>query len=734
MLKRLFSPPVFPGDPDKTRDARLVHQISATSLALPVLAITFYLINPTQPFALTASVIFMVTLVVLLFLNRAGHVRLAGALIVSILAGLFTSFNFINAGQIRSILLVTVTVILMSGLVLGPRAPIIVAIFLAVQHLIIAMLGANGVIVAQSQPTFIPSTIVVAVAYLLIAILYRFAISKSQDALAQARESENKLQASNRELQAISASLEQRINQRTSELEKQQYEAQRRSRQFEAITRISKAISTTRNLQDTLPEITRLISEQFGFYHVGIFLSDSAGEYAILSAANSEGGRRMLNRGHQLKIGEQGIVGYAISTARARVALSVGDDVVYFNNPDLPATQSEMALPLTASGDQVIGALDIQSTMLNAFSPDDVEVLTSLADQVSLAIQNARLFDQTAKLLSESEAIQRQYLRETWSRLPSEQGLTGYKYSIAGAAPLGGDHEESHSKDPAKREVSVPISLRGENIGVLVVQVPHDEKIGPDQLDLIKAVAERVALSAENARLFDETQKRAAQLESLNEMGRMVSQQIELKAVLLAAYEQLRRVIPLDAYLIALYDETKQTVKFPLVVDEGHEFVDSEDNPLNPDSSTGKVLLTGKPILQLLTEAEHRANVQKGMMGNTSKISASLMYLPLVVAQKTIGVLSIQSYALNAYTQEQVILVENIANQLSIAIQNARLFEEANRRAERERIISEITSKIGSSVRTESILKTTARELNQLLDGAEVLIRLGTNGQEKENL
>ncbi len=370
----------------------------------------------------------------------------------------------------------------------------------------------------------------------------------------------------------------------------------------------------------------------------------------------------MLNRGHQLRIGEQGIVGYATGTGRARIALSVGEDAVYFNNPDLPETQSEMALPLMA-GDQVIGALDIQSTQVNAFSPEDIEVLTSLADQASLAIQNARLFDQSAKLLSESDAIQRQYLRDTWSRLPAVEGLTGYKYSITGATPLEGHHDHT-GRDLTKREVSVPISLRGENIGTLAVQVPHDEKIGADQIDLIKAVAERVALSAENARLFDETQKRAAQLESLNEMGRMVSQQIELKAVLLAAYEQLRRVIPLDAYLVALYDETRQTVKFPLVVDEGAEFIGDEESPLNPESSTGKVLLTGKPILQLLTDAEYKANVQTGMMGNISKISASLMYLPLIVGQKTIGVLSIQSYTLNAYTQEQVVLAEYIANQL----------------------------------------------------------------------
>ncbi|NIN93759.1 MAG: hypothetical protein GTO49_01955, partial [Anaerolineae bacterium] len=93
----------------------------------------------------------------------------------------------------------------------------------------------------------------------------------------------------------------------------------------------------------------------FGFYHAGVFLLDDAGEYAVLRAANSEGGQRMLARGHRLKVGEQGIVGYATGRREPRIALDVGADAVYFDNPDMPDTRSEMALPLIAGG-HVLGA------------------------------------------------------------------------------------------------------------------------------------------------------------------------------------------------------------------------------------------------------------------------------------------------------------------------------------------------------------------------------------------
>jgi GAF domain-containing protein/HAMP domain-containing protein len=522
------------------------------------------------------------------------------------------------------------------------------------------------------------------------------------------------------------------LEQQSIKLELTSLQSNKRAQQLQTIAEITRYISSEKDLKKLLPLITQTVSEQFGFYHIGIFLLDDSGKFAVLLASNSPGGQEMLRRQHRLEVGQTGIVGNVTATGNPYLVLDTDADAIYFNNPDLPQTRSELALPLKIEK-KVIGALDIQSMDFNAFSDEDVEALTTLADQVSLAIQNARLFNQIEKALAESNAIQRQYLHDVWSNLPTEQRLFGYKYSITGAVPLN-DDGANDLKDLSKHEVAVPISLRGEHIGVLTVQVPQDEKISPDQIDLIKAVAERVALSAENSRLFDETQKRATQLESLNEMGRVVSQQIELKGVLSAAYEQLKRVISLDAYIIALYDEARQTIHLPLVIDEGKEYTDDEESPLNPHSLTGKVLLGGKPILQLLTESEYLSGVeQTNMLGNTSKISASLMYLPLRVAQKIIGVLSIQSYTLNAYTQDQVTLVENIANQLSIAIQNARLFEEANRRAERERIISEITSKIGSSVRTENILKTTAKELNQFFDGAEVLIRLTVDEQQKEN-
>ncbi len=171
------------------------------------------------------------------------------------------------------------------------------------------------------------------------------------------------------------------------------------------------------------------------YYHVGIFLNDEYGQNTLLIATNSEGGRRMLQRKHSLKIGEQGIVGYVASRGESRVARNVGQDIVFFNNPDLPETKSEAALPLR-SGNNITGVLDVQSTKEDAFSQEDLDILAILADQVSLAIENSRLFETTRRSLTEAETLYRQYLHEGWSRLPQEDQFAGYRYTPRGAAPL----------------------------------------------------------------------------------------------------------------------------------------------------------------------------------------------------------------------------------------------------------------------------------------------------------
>jgi GAF domain-containing protein/HAMP domain-containing protein len=346
-------------------------------------------------------------------------------------------------------------------------------------------------------------------------------------------------------LEETFSDLEKKVEERTANLAVAIAESNKRAQQFEAITKVAHSISATQDLQELLPQISKVISEQFGFYHVGIFLNDFTDQVAVLSAANSEGGQRMLAHGHQLKIGEQGIVGFVTKTGQPRIALDVGDDAVFFNNPDLPDTRSEMALPLKIT-DKVVGALDVQSTEPNAFLSEDVEVLSMLADQVSVAIQNARLFDQIGKALAESQAMSRQYLRETWGRLSSS--LVGFRYTASGTVPLEISKTTPDSKPPGantdgRSYVKVPIQLRGETIGALKVHAPEAGRLTETQMDLIKAVAERVALSVENARLFEETARRAERERRVSDITTKIRSANDPQQMINTAINELRQAL-----------------------------------------------------------------------------------------------------------------------------------------------------------------------------------------------
>jgi GAF domain-containing protein/HAMP domain-containing protein len=327
------------------------------------------------------------------------------------------------------------------------------------------------------------------------------------------------------QLRALISGLEDRVRDRTKEIENQNQVLVFRAQQLRTVADVARQIVSAQELETLLSSITQLISDRFGFYHVGIFLLDDTREYAVLRAANSEGGKRMLARRHRLPVGRVGIVGYATGTGEARIALDVGADAVFFNNPDLPATRSEMALPLKA-GSQVIGALDIQSEEANAFNPEDIELFNTLADQVAIAIYNNQLYLDTVRALDESQNLHRQYLRGQWSEEAARRRVLGYLYNQNGISPQPDESplwkkvfthgEPVYSVLPNtagnynQAVMAVPISVRGETIGVIHVQDQGEGRVwADDEIAVVNSIASQVAVALENARLFETTVRRA---------------------------------------------------------------------------------------------------------------------------------------------------------------------------------------------------------------------------------
>lgn len=560
-----FVKPLFTtSDKTEMRQAQLLATITLAFGLFNVVGI-FATAQTTQSNA-SAGVLSALTAATLLGygFSRTRNYRLGANIFIGAwVIGAFANAANTAGSPVGSINVILSFVFIMAGTLISLRA--------------LGILSASALVMIFLTPLFIPRITppeVFSVAgtsgtlIVLVLIFTAFRNAQEKFRLEEVKLANVALEAANKELNDIRQTLEERVEQRTAELsvrseelEKRSTELenantknQRRAFQFQALAEVARAIASVETLDQLLPSIARVISDQFDFYHVGIFLADEANEYAVLAATNSEGGQRMLRRGHRLKIGAVGIVGNVVGSGKPRIALDTGADAVYFQNPDLPETRSEMALPLQ-TGNIIIGALDVQSTAPDAFSEDDVALLTVLADQVSIAIQNARQFEATQKALSEAEAIYRQYLRTEWSRLTQRQDVTGYSYSLLGTRQIPSTYATEETRQALERgemqvvtsenasAMALPIKLRDEIIGVLNVRAPAGHTWNENEIDLVQAVAERVALSAENARLFEETTSRAERERIVADITNKIRSTNDPEVMLQTALAELQRAL-----------------------------------------------------------------------------------------------------------------------------------------------------------------------------------------------
>jgi len=323
------------------------------------------------------------------------------------------------------------------------------------------------------------------------------------------------------ELRDLVLGLEQRVSERTNDLS-------RRSSQLQAAGQVARQAAAIKD-----PSI--LVNDAV---HAGLFLLDEHGEYAILQAASSEGGQRMLARGHHLRVGSQGIVGYVAAQKRSRIALDTGADAVYFDNPDLPGTHSEAALPLVVR-DRVIGVLDIQSEKPQAFTQEDVETFQTLADQLALAIENARLFGEMDAAVLQLEQVAAQRARQDWAKVGSTEAPV-VQYTPMGVQDVTG-RTGTTSEQVA---LQTPIMLHNQKIGSINVR-RKDEKSGwsPREQSMLQEIATQIGLALENARLLNDAQKRAAHEHSISDVTARIGSAYDVDSIMRVTAQEIGKAL-----------------------------------------------------------------------------------------------------------------------------------------------------------------------------------------------
>jgi GAF domain-containing protein len=822
-IRKLLSPPILENKEDALA-ASLLYTILLiliiAGLSVPLaLNMASLLNNPDEPvifgFGAVLMGLFLSGLALaLLETTRRGRVRLAGVIMAGTLFLLTTLTIAAFRGTRDTAIGMYVLVIAMAGLLLGGRAAFVFTGLTLLATLGIFLAETNGLLnITFTETPHIVEWVIYAVVVFLTGILLRFAFDTLNRALRQSREA-------NEELENIRASLAERVAARTQDLE--------------LAAEIGRHISQVQEPEEILLEAVELIRSRFDLYYTQIYLVDAVQNNLVLRAGTGIVGRQLRQLGHRLPIGGSSINGTAVINKEPVIVADTAASTIFRQNPLLPETRSEMAVPLIVSG-SVIGSLNLQSAEPHGLSEENLPAFEALAGQLAVALDNARLFSETAEAQENMESLARRFTRSGWDlylNAIDRQENIGYTYNLAqtefAEAPveldgrpsfaipinLGGEtlgkievhgnewtdwqkeHEEltaavgqrvaqqienlrllseteryrAEAEEATRRltregwekylegqgpqsdgysydrqevtalnggngyheEVDLVRSLivRGESIGQLEVegiQVSDEEAA-----ELVEAVSERLSAHIENLRLSSqtevallETERKAKELGVINDLARTVSQQLNLDQILETVHERIGRIMPADAFIIGLYEHETNLIDYPFIYDEGKRY-EGGTSHLEKDSSIYKVLLTGESlVVKRVLEDEPSSDelLKKNALGDRSKPSRSMMFVPLNYSNLTVGVMSVQSYQYNAYSNVDLALVEGIASHVSVAIQNAQLFEqtqlalaETEDQASRLALLTEMGQALTGATTLEEVYQATAERAHKILD------------------
>jgi GAF domain-containing protein len=570
-IKKLFAPPVFEGDDEKTRNAALLNILLWTMLAGILIVFPFLAFASTSFAALVWTVVlvaaFALPIIGLMRMARRGHVQRAGVL-VALLLWLITTAGVVVFGGIRSTTApVYLVAIFVTGLLLGRGAVTGLGLLTAASLLAVYLLEYHSVQVGSYQiPVYsLPAAVgpdnlfMLLVAVVITGVVVSLSRRSLINALRRAQANERALGEVNRQLEA-----------RSEELQARTRDLARRSMQLQVAADISRDVIAVRELDELLDRAVNLVRDRFGFYHVALYLVDEQNEYALLQAATGEAGRQMLEQERPIDLEQEGLFGYVINSGYHCLLFDVGDDAVRFENPLLPETRSELALPLRV-GMRIIGALDIQSRSEEAFDGDDVAVLQSMTDQFAVAIENARLLSEMQHTLHELEVASGLYTQDSWRLSAQRRGRgTGYRYRRLGVERAADPPPEAiqawadgrsvvlasqpDAADDGQKSIStlaVPVKLRDQVVGVLNLSI-EGRAVASDTVALVEEVANRLALALENARLLDETRQRAQRDRLIADITAQVRATMDVERILQTAVRGLGAALGSERAFIKL--------------------------------------------------------------------------------------------------------------------------------------------------------------------------------------
>jgi len=537
------------------------------------------------------------------------------------------------------------------------------------------------------------------------------------------------------QLRNMIGSLEQRVAERT--------------RALATSTEVSRRLSTILDRNQLVLEVVEQMKTAFGYYHTQIYLVDPTGKSLVMAGGTGEAGAVMVARGHSIPNGK-GLVGRSAETNSIVLVSDTGSDPNWLPNPLLPDTKAELAVPI-AVGDQVIGVLDVQHNVTGGLTQDDADLIQSVANQVAIALQNARTYSE----VREQGILTRTIIDSTpdWIFIKDQQHRyrlvnQGYATSLHLAPEdfIGkndlelGFPEELVKGNPEKGIDGFWQDDRRVMDSGKTKIIPNDLVMIDNALHNFNTIKAPLRDAADNvwgvlafARDITELMtlekalsRRAAQLATVSDVSTAV-------AAILSPEKLLQTVVDMTKEQFSLY--------------HAHIYLlDADGDGLTLAAGAGEVgrKMTAQgwqiPLEREQSLVARAARTRQGVIINDVRAESDFlpnellpetraeMAVPIIVGDKVLGVFDVQSDQPGNFSQEDASIYTTLAAQVGVAMQNARSFSQAQRQAQREQALRQITSAVRSSTDPATIMRTAVRELGNVL-GRKTVIRMATAEQ-----
>jgi len=595
-------------NPETQRQTRLLQSllvgliVVTTLLFLPALAST----SPLAAYGLLLAALIVEICSWLLLRNRK-HRASAWVLLSGLWGALVAATFFAPAsGNLPFVGLTLISAA--AGLVLSAPAAFFFAGISSLAGIAYVMADANQVLPAALLALTPQGEFFVTIGICFAAAALTAIVSLGQkEAVATVRAAVEAQAENARELERIRVVLEKQVEERTKDLE-------RRTRYLQAAAEVSRAASANLDPRNLMQVAVDLIMEKFDLYYTGVFLSDPSGEWALLQAGAGEAGKRMIARGHRIRVGS-GMIGWSIANAQPRIALDVGWDAVRLATAELPETRSEAAIPLRSRG-KVLGAMTVQSDQPSAFGEVEITIFQSLADQLAIALDNARLFSESHQALEQSQRAYRRASGRAWQEFLKSEGAQRVEYRLGqinvetAASSVSPAQLESASHDASRagaiekarmqaiqtcrpaiclleglQTLFLPVQSREQVVGVLrLTKAPGETQTSwsDDEVELLSTIGAQLGAALDAARLYQDTQRAAAREQITGEVTARIRQTLDMQTVLRTAVEEIQRHLNLPEVVISLTaSEEEEPARNPDVTD-----LLSAANELVPDNGS----------------------------------------------------------------------------------------------------------------------------------------------------